>query len=113
MATARPAPDNAVAPTERQLQVENSSAAIQNVHKLAADYGDFQPRRPRLRLDPDAYRKLRTEVLERDGRRCQYCGSSDRLEVHHMCSRSRLGDALIKPFDGASNRLCQPFWELS
>ena len=28
---------------------------------------DFQPRRPRLRLDPDSYRKLRTEVLERDG----------------------------------------------
>jgi 5-methylcytosine-specific restriction endonuclease McrA len=52
---------------------------------------DFQPRRPRLRLDPDSYRKLRTEVLERDGWRCQYCGSSDRLQVHHIRSRSRLG----------------------
>jgi hypothetical protein len=36
---------------------------------------DFQPKRPRLRLAPDSYRKLRTEVLERDGWRCQYEGS--------------------------------------
>jgi 5-methylcytosine-specific restriction endonuclease McrA len=53
---------------------------------------DFQARQPRLRLDPDSYRKLRTEVLERDGWRCQYCGASDHLEVHHIRSRSRLGD---------------------
>jgi len=53
---------------------------------------DFQPKRPRLRLKPDSYRKLRIEVLERDGWRCQSCGSSDRLEVHHLRSRGRLGD---------------------
>jgi 5-methylcytosine-specific restriction endonuclease McrA len=53
---------------------------------------DLRPRGPRLRLDPDSYRKLRAEVLERDGWRCQYCGSSDRLEVHHIRSRSLLGD---------------------
>jgi 5-methylcytosine-specific restriction endonuclease McrA len=53
---------------------------------------DFQPRRPRLRLDADSYRKLRSEVLKRDGWRCQTCGSSDDLQVHHLCSRSRLGD---------------------
>ena len=39
IATALPAPDNAVAPTERQLQVEDPSIAVQNAHKLAADYG--------------------------------------------------------------------------
>ncbi|HET8922006.1 MAG TPA: cupin domain-containing protein [Candidatus Acidoferrum sp.] len=39
MATALPAPENAVAPTERQLQAGDSSVAVQNVHKLAADYG--------------------------------------------------------------------------
>lgn len=39
MATALPAPDNAVAPTERQLQVEDPSVAVRNVHQLAADYG--------------------------------------------------------------------------
>jgi 5-methylcytosine-specific restriction endonuclease McrA len=53
---------------------------------------DLRPRRPRLRLDPDSYRKLRAEVLERDGWRCQTCGRRDRLQVHHICSRSRLGD---------------------
>ena len=39
MATALPAPDNAFAPTERQLHVEDPSVAVQNVHKLATDYG--------------------------------------------------------------------------
>ena len=39
MATAIPAPDNAAAPTERQLQAGDSSVAIQNVHKLATEYG--------------------------------------------------------------------------
>ena len=39
MATALPAPTNAVAPTERQLQGEELSAAIENVHRLAAEYG--------------------------------------------------------------------------
>jgi len=37
--TAVPAPDNAVAPTERQPRVDDPSIAIQNVHQLAADYG--------------------------------------------------------------------------
>ena len=39
MATALPAPDNAVAPTERQLQGEDLAIAVQNVHGLAAQYG--------------------------------------------------------------------------
>ena len=46
---------------------------------------------PRLRLNPDSYRKLRTDVLQRDGWKCQLCGSSDRLQVHHIRPRSRLG----------------------
>ena len=39
MATALPAPDNAVAPTERQLHVDDPAIAIQNVHRLATEYG--------------------------------------------------------------------------
>jgi oxalate decarboxylase/phosphoglucose isomerase-like protein (cupin superfamily) len=39
MATALPAPDNAAAPTEPQLQGEALAIAIQNVHRLASDYG--------------------------------------------------------------------------
>ena len=38
-ATAIPAPDNAVAPIERQLQVEDPAIAVQNVHRLATDFG--------------------------------------------------------------------------
>jgi 5-methylcytosine-specific restriction endonuclease McrA len=49
-------------------------------------------RKTRLRLNSDSYRKLRTDVLERDGWRCQNCGTSERLQVHHIRSRSALGD---------------------
>ena len=52
----------------------------------------IRQRKPRLRLNPDAYRKLRTDVLERDGWRCQNCGTSEWLQVHHIRSRSALGD---------------------
>jgi 5-methylcytosine-specific restriction protein A len=49
-------------------------------------------RKPRRTLNPDAYRKLRMNVLERDGWRCQSCGISESLQVHHIRSRSALGD---------------------
>jgi hypothetical protein len=39
MATGLPAPDNAAAPTEQQLQAGDPSIAIRNVHKLATEYG--------------------------------------------------------------------------
>jgi 5-methylcytosine-specific restriction endonuclease McrA len=57
------------------------------------------PKRPRRRLDPDGYRRLREEVLKRDGWRCQSCGTSQKLQVHHQQRRSALGD------DGADNLL--------
>jgi 5-methylcytosine-specific restriction endonuclease McrA len=46
----------------------------------------------RLRLDSEAYRLLRQAVLERDNWRCQLCGSTVGLEVHHIQHRSSLGD---------------------
>jgi 5-methylcytosine-specific restriction endonuclease McrA len=49
-------------------------------------------KRPRLRLEAEAYDHLRRQVLERDGWRCQQCGCATQLEVHHVRSRSRLGD---------------------
>ena len=49
-------------------------------------------KRPRLRLDPESYNRLRQQLLERDGWRCQYCGHPTELEVHHIQSRSRAGD---------------------
>jgi len=49
-------------------------------------------RRPRLRLDRAAYAELHREVLIRDAWRCQLCGRPEKLEVHHIQSRSKLGD---------------------
>jgi len=49
-------------------------------------------KRPRLKLDPTAYRQLHREVLERDSWRCQECGSRSNLEVHHQQFRSRGGN---------------------
>jgi 5-methylcytosine-specific restriction endonuclease McrA len=48
-------------------------------------------RHPGRRLDPDSYRGLCQQVLQRDGWRCQRCGSSRELQVHHMRPRSQLG----------------------
>jgi 5-methylcytosine-specific restriction endonuclease McrA len=47
---------------------------------------------PRVRLDADAYRRLRLRVLERDGWRCQFCAATAGLEVHHIRYRSQLGN---------------------
>jgi len=49
------------------------------------------PRQPRIRLDPDAYKAICKEVLSRDSWRCQNCGASENLQVHHIQSRSKLG----------------------
>jgi 5-methylcytosine-specific restriction endonuclease McrA len=46
----------------------------------------------RLRLGPTAYRELCLRVLERDGWRCQHCGSMEDLQVHHIQWRSRQGN---------------------
>ena len=46
----------------------------------------------RLRLDPISYEELRLQVLRRDGWRCQSCNAMSNLEVHHLESRSHLGD---------------------
>ena len=49
-------------------------------------------KRPRVRLDAESYRLLRQQVLQRDRWRCQSCGSTVGLEVHHVQSRSHLGE---------------------
>jgi len=48
-------------------------------------------RSPRLRLAPEGYRELHRQVLERDGWRCQACGSMQHLQVHHLKFRSQSG----------------------
>ncbi len=50
------------------------------------------PKQWRLRLDPELYERLRQQVLQRDGWRCQCCATRLNLEVHHKEFRSRGGD---------------------
>jgi 5-methylcytosine-specific restriction endonuclease McrA len=45
-----------------------------------------------LRLVPAAYRQLWVAVLKRDRWRCQSCGRSRDLQVHHKQFRSRSGE---------------------
>lgn len=56
----------------------------------------LRPRRPRLRLDPESYRRLCRHVLERDRWRCQLCGRTVELQVQHIKPRSRLGDDALQ-----------------
>jgi 5-methylcytosine-specific restriction endonuclease McrA len=51
----------------------------------------IRPKSPRLRLDSKSYRELHRQVLERDGWRCQACGSMQHLQVHHLELRSQSG----------------------
>jgi 5-methylcytosine-specific restriction endonuclease McrA len=46
---------------------------------------------PLKRLPPDDYRRLRIEVLDRDGWRCQSCGVRTNLDVHHIEMRAKGG----------------------
>ena len=50
-----------------------------------------QPKLRPIRLDAEAYQKLHQQILERDGWRCQLCGSLSGLEVHHIERRSQSG----------------------
>jgi 5-methylcytosine-specific restriction endonuclease McrA len=52
----------------------------------------LRQKRPRLKLSAEEYSLLRNRVLERDGWRCQNCGSAKDLQVHHLAKRSKLGD---------------------
>ena len=54
------------------------------------------PRKRRIRLDPEAYKALCRQVLGRDNWRCQNCGVSENLQVHHTRARSKLGHDSIE-----------------
>ena len=46
----------------------------------------------RLKLGRKEYAALQRQVLERDGWRCQICGSAQDLQVHHLKFRSKSGN---------------------
>jgi len=50
----------------------------------------------RIRLGKQIYRRLMKRVLERDGWRCQKCGSLENLQVHHKIKRSQQGDDALE-----------------
>jgi hypothetical protein len=52
----------------------------------------LRPKRPRIRLQGEQYTQLCRQVLERDNWRCQNCGRTSDLQVHHIGFRSSLGD---------------------
>ena len=52
-------------------------------------------KRPRQKLSLEKYDLLHKQALQRDSWRCQNCGASQNLHVHHVIRRSKLGaDAL-------------------
>jgi 5-methylcytosine-specific restriction endonuclease McrA len=65
-------------------------------------------KRPPIRATPRLYATMRRLVLERDGWRCQRCGSFKNLDVHHVRRRSALGD------DAEANliTLCRDFHQM-
>ncbi len=52
----------------------------------------LRQRMPRLKLHAKEYAGLRTQILERNGWRSQFCGSPDNLNVHHQRPRGKGGD---------------------
>jgi 5-methylcytosine-specific restriction endonuclease McrA len=50
----------------------------------------------RIRLGQQIYRRLMKRVLERDGWRCQRCGSLENLQVHHKRKRSQQRDVSLE-----------------
>jgi 5-methylcytosine-specific restriction endonuclease McrA len=51
----------------------------------------LRQKQPRHALAREGYDRLKIRILERDGWKCQVCGSSTNLQVHHLVFRSRLG----------------------
>jgi 5-methylcytosine-specific restriction endonuclease McrA len=50
----------------------------------------------RQRLEPEAYKLVRLQVLARDRWQCKYCGKRTNLEVHHQQSRAQGGKDQIE-----------------
>jgi len=65
--------------------------------RRASVMNNIRVKNPRLRLDSTNYHELHRQVLERDGWRCQVCGSMQNLQVHHLKFRSQSGGDASSP----------------
>ena len=74
---------------------------------MSAARTSWRPRRGRgeLPVDRRRWRRVRREVLDRDGWRCRTCGRAGRLEVDHVVPLEWGG----APYDaGNCQALCRP-----
>jgi 5-methylcytosine-specific restriction endonuclease McrA len=55
----------------------------------------LRQKRPRFVLKAQEYDEQKKRALERDGWKCQCCGSPKNLQVHHLVSRGRLGSDVL------------------
>lgn len=79
------------------LAGDNLEAGNPQALKLAVQTGSGSralslsyPKRRRIRLEGKFYERLRQAVLQRDNWRCQRCGKSRGLQIHHIEPRSHL-----------------------
>lgn len=62
------------------------------------------------------WKKRRDEILERDGYRCQWCGSTENLQVHHKCYFKNSRGEMIPPWEYEDKYLitlcgdCHKWW---
>ena len=69
----------------RKIAAINCSTGSGRVH------GKITSERPRVALTTGEYDRLRVLVLERDGWKCQSCGSRTNLQVPHLVYRKPSG----------------------
>lgn len=65
--------------------------SARNLARLNAQRGQAE----RRRRYGSAWRTQRQRILNRDGNACVYCGTSDRLEVHHLVDTDTPLDAQL------------------
>src|SRR5437868_15488908 len=71
--------------------VSDQAVPITAGQTKASIHPSFESCRMTRRLEPKEYARLRNEVFQRDGWRCQWCGSASEVEVHHLVYRSHGG----------------------
>ena len=82
---------------ERLFKILPDERKVQLVERMKEEpMGRLRQKRPRLVLNPEEYDQLRKRVLNRDGWKCQSCGTSADLQVHHIVRRSQLGPDAIE-----------------